>query len=444
MDSLKKVIWAEGIFLSQQHFQAWERHQDTQHAIRQRTASPFNWGVIDLDIDESLLRVGVFKLRKIKAIYPDGRLIGFKESGDGSLSSELSDQAGDSLDIYLGLPANNSASGISGYQSQGQLNAWCTQFVELADDHDPSRVREVMLANPNLQLLKNNDSQEHFVTIKVARVVRVSEKEFMLDQNFIPPVISLSANKQLNKMLSDTTQLISARVSQLVETASQVSNLFEYNQQDIVRLIRSQALNHCLRKLKHLVRYPESHPLSYYDALVDIISQLSPIEKPEAILAISEYHHTQLFSILTQLNESLRDLLKEVVRASSERVQLIKEFEGLFKASGLSSTKLSNENFYLAVYHESPDPSWVTEFSTQAKVGASEHIEMIVSSALGGVRLVHTQRTPNSLSVKSGYEYFRLENVGDFWQKIIDTESLSLFLPYAFQNANVELVSVEE
>jgi type VI secretion system protein ImpJ len=254
----------------------------------------------------------------------------------------------------------------------------------------------------------------------------------------------LASDKRLHKQVKEVTQLISARISQAVETASQVSNLFEYNQQDLLRLSRTQILSKALVKLKHLVRYPETHPWHYFELLSELIAELAPLEKPSILLGMPEYQHTNVLSALKQLEDQLRTMLKEVVRATSAQVKLIKEFDGLYKATGLTKEKLTSENFYLAVYHESSDPAWVSEFATQAKIGSSDHIEMIVSSALSGVRLIHTQRPPNSVSVKSGYEYFRLESTGDYWNKIVETESLSVFLPYAFQNASVELVAVED
>jgi type VI secretion system protein ImpJ len=444
MDSLKKVVWAEGIFLSQQHFQAWERYQDSHHAVRQRILSPFSWGVIELDIDEISLRLGSLNIRKLKVIFPDGRLVAFDSTNNGVLNLDLTQLSKDRNEIYLGLPTNNSVAGISGYQSQGLLNAWQTEFREIPDEHDPTRVREVMLANPNLKLLTDEESHDQFVTIKIAKVVRASDKEFILDDDFVPPCVMLASDKRLHKRIKEISQLISARVSQSVDAAKQVSNLFEYNQQDIIRLLRNQILAKALIKLKHLVRYPENHPYQYFEVLANTTAELAPIEKPEEVLSIPDYQHGNLLPPINQLEATIRSLLKEVVRASSATVKLIKEFDGLYKASGLTKDKLTKENFYLAVYHESADPAWVSEFSGQAKIGASEHIEMIVASALTGVRLIHTQRPPNSLSVKSGYEYFRLEGTGDYWQKIVETESLSVFLPYGFQNASVELVSVED
>ena len=39
MEALRKVIWAEGMFLGQQHFQLWDRYYETYQSLQVRSLS---------------------------------------------------------------------------------------------------------------------------------------------------------------------------------------------------------------------------------------------------------------------------------------------------------------------------------------------------------------------------------------------------------------------
>ena len=75
-------------------------------------------------------------------------------------------------------------------------------------------------------------------------------------------------------------------------------------------------------------------------------------------------------------------------------------------------------------------------------MGARESLESIVASALPGVTLTHSQRPPNKLPVKAGYEYFYLEPRGEFWEGIQAERALGVFLAQEFTSATLEFISV--
>ena len=51
----------------------------------------------------------------------------------------------------------------------------------------------------------------------------------------------------------------------------------------------------------------------------------------------------------------------------------------------------------------------------------------------------HSQRTPNKLAIKSGYEYFRI-NPGFAWEQVLEELALSIFVPQSLQSATIEIV----
>ena len=71
----RKPLWSEGVLVSQHHFQAQDRYHEL--LVRDRIASirRFDWGILELEVDERLLQAGQFRLQHLTAVWPDGLLV---------------------------------------------------------------------------------------------------------------------------------------------------------------------------------------------------------------------------------------------------------------------------------------------------------------------------------------------------------------------------------
>ena len=45
MPQYHKILWSEGLFLTQHHFQEWDRYHDKNLTFQLRSLVPFAWGV---------------------------------------------------------------------------------------------------------------------------------------------------------------------------------------------------------------------------------------------------------------------------------------------------------------------------------------------------------------------------------------------------------------
>ena len=63
--------WSEGMFLTPQHMQAFNRHVDYQIEQALRATHPFYWGFARLRIAEEALRNFRFEVEELDAVFPD-------------------------------------------------------------------------------------------------------------------------------------------------------------------------------------------------------------------------------------------------------------------------------------------------------------------------------------------------------------------------------------
>ncbi len=445
MESLRKIVWAEGIFLGQQHFQQWDRYQEAVQGLFTRSLNPLSWGLLELAIDPQPLENGRLRLEKCLALFPDGRLVAYEAVADPPLMCELGGRGGEVVDVYLCLPGNRQVAGISGYPGKGHLCAWQADYREIADEYDGTREREVLLARPNLMLLTSEQSRESFVSIRLARVLNEGDGTYCLLPEFIPAVARVGASERLRALLDGMVELTGARLRSLNERkAAYGGGAAEFAQNDPLHFQLLQVLGGLYPLLVHFQQNAELHPEFLYRSLVPVIGQLKALSNVAGQSDIPRYRHDALDQVFPALAGLLEGLIQVQTVQRSSALGLQRENECLWQASGLDGALFQRSTFFLEVDHTGEDPNWINDFTRQVKVGPRSAIELMVASALPGVRLVHAQRPPSQMPVRSGCEYFRLEPRGDFWKAMSDEGSLAIFVPGQFAETSIALVTVQE
>src|SRR5690554_5409950 len=102
--SLKnKVIWSEGMFLQQQHFQQQDRFFERLVDSRITSAGHYLWGVQDLVLDVEALTLGKVSLSSVSGIFPDGTPISVPELEEPPAIINIPENTRDEV-VYLCIP----------------------------------------------------------------------------------------------------------------------------------------------------------------------------------------------------------------------------------------------------------------------------------------------------------------------------------------------------
>ncbi len=444
MNGLRKIVWTEGMFLGPQHFQQWDRYQEQLQGLFVRTLNPLAWGFLDLQMDNRSLENGHLRIEHCLALYPDGQLVAYDAAVDPPLACELGGHGGDSVDVHLGLPANRGVEGISGYPHRRHLSGWQAQYLEIADEYDAERSREVLMARPNLVLLRDDQPRDAFATLPVARVRSQGDGSYSLIQDFIPPVASIKASPRLQSLLSGILEIIGARLRMLNDRKNACGGgAGEFVQNDPLNFHLLQVLSSAWGSLKHFQYHPELHPEIFYQQLSALAGSLLAFATGDAG-ELPRYRHEALDQVFPPLADLLEQLMEVQARQRGVETVLERENDCLWRVEGLAPEQLREASFFLEVDHAAESPDWIIDFTRQVKVGARSDIEQMVASALPGVRLVHTQRPPARMSVRSGCEYFRLEARGVAWKRIVEEGTIAVFVSHPFAKASLALARIQE
>ena len=444
MKSLKQVVWSEGMLLGQQHFQLWDDYIHAHHDFYREITSPLGWGVVKAIIDEEALQNGQFQLNDYAVVFADGT-VAHHDPDQGPLSCKLQTDVHGHASVYLGVPANQAVSGISGYRDSTQLAGNVGRYVQANDRYDSTRMREVLLSEPNLHLLADDSSRDAFVSFKLADLVSEGNDKYRIVSDYIPPVVHIKASPALMSIVDRLLDVIRAKIRALTDRRRQRSeNVAEFSNADVAHFWLLNNLNMTVPELNYLRKQPLQHPERLFLALSRLGGALSTFSLNYSVENLPNYVHSDLGAVFRTLESSLRDLIDTVIPSNFSIIQLKREAESLYSASQFDLQVLEGGTFYLGVKLESQDANWMEQFEKFAKVGSRDAIEMIVGSAMPGVQLRHQHRPPAQVPIRSHHEYFRIDGRGEFWNAVVSARSIAVYIPQMFAGATIELLCTQE
>lgn len=444
MEGFDKVVWAEGVFLGQQHFQQWDRYQSAQLNFLHQSLRHHSYGVISVDWDEGALAEGRFDLLSLNAIFPNGRIVSYRKQSDGPLQFELFALPHNEYQLVLAIPNSEEVAGIAGYSTNNRVCGWRAEFKDVQDQNDINREREVMLAKPNLMLKGGDESYEQLSVLPFLKVQKQFDGKYSVVATQYPCMLTIKGWPSLSLQLQNIVDLLSARLREFSEQRVKLGDVASFSSLEMGDFLLHRELLACLVQCQQLQSLDSSHPFDFYSVLVHLHQQCAAFLSPGLLLKTPVYNHLQPFNCLAELNQQVREMLGASRSRPDAGVALTRSSPGRFVSSQISDAVFANYHFYLAVDAKQEDHQWLDKFPLMCKVASPEQVELIVASGMSGIELNHCQRPPQKVRIKSGYEYFELKSGGSLWSNIVSAGQLALLCIGEFADADIELIVVEK
>jgi type VI secretion system protein ImpJ len=66
----------------------------------------------------------------------------------------------------------------------------------------------------------------------------------------------------------------------------------------------------------------------------------------------------------------------------------------------------------------------------------------LVLSALGGVKLSHTPQVPAAIPVRPGFYYFAVEPRGPLYERMLQAQTVTIYVPSGIPDLRIELFAL--
>lgn len=446
MSQSSKILWGEGLFLRPQHFQ----RQDDYHEGRLHDVSaalhPYTWGIRKIRFDTQSLKHGILRALEISAIFSDGELYAAPNGDDlpPSISLESLPTGSQETLIHLALPLLKSTGGNCTDAADTDTTTRFTPSNQATGDlFTDAGDAELVFLRKSVRLLTDDQPQDAYTTIPVARVHRTPTGGFDLDQEFIPPAMSINAAPalflQLRRLL-DTLQAKSQALYGMHREPSQ--DIIEFRSSDIASFWLLHTVNSAFGALSHLYQHAGIHPERLHQELLRLAGSLLTFSEAHALSDLPSYEHSTPGDAFDTVFGMVRELLDTVISARYVSIPLT-EIKPSYFQGRLDSQRIDEKTaLYLAVEADMEAQSLVASVPVRFKTGASDDVEKCVLSALPGVKLSHVAQVPAAIPVRPGSHYFALEPRGELYERMVKSGSVVIYVPKGISELNIELLAV--
>jgi type VI secretion system protein ImpJ len=445
-DMTNKVLWGEGLLLRPQHFQRLDQYHEQRLYESIRAVHPYAWGVERLQVDRDALVNNVLRILELSLRFQDGELYDAPGVDDPPDTIDLSQmtQVQQSVTFYAALPGLKPFNG--NFAQPGQ-NPSTARFVpasqetpDLYTDAAPVRLTYLKKA---VRLVSEFDPRDSYTHFPLMRVRRAATGGFEIDPAFVPPSLSVGAAPLLFLQLRRLSEALHAKVAALNGHHREPSrNVVESRSGDMSSFWLLHTASCAYAALTHYINHPRLHPERLFEQLLGVAGGLMTFSKSWTLADLPSYQHGDPGPSFAKLHEIIRDLLDTVI-SSKYLAIVLNEVRKSYYLGKLDSGKIDDTTtFYLAVTADLPALELVELVPLRFKIGAPDDVEKFVLAAMPGVRLQHAPQLPAAVPVRPDTCYFVLEAKGQLYERMLQAQSISIYVPSGMRDLKLELLAV--
>lgn len=449
MSHYRKVVWNEGMLLSPHHLQQWDNYYEDQITSRFALAMPYEWGIVNLQINHESINNGFFELVHCQAIMPDGLMVNIPQPDPLPEPRPLAKQfetSTERVEIYLAIAAKRI--GGANFQSPNGDKKILLRYGQtpatVIDETVGENEQQLAFAKPNFRLLFADELKEGYSSIKIAEVIRTATGQLALSDAYIPPALTIGANGWLLNSLRQLIEILITKSTTLGDQRRQrATSLADFTTSEVAAFWLLHTVNGVIPKLTHLLRTRIVHPERLYEAFVELAGQLMTFSTTHHPKDIVRYDHTDLFSTFGQLIAQIRELLETVIPTRCVAIPLENTRESIYVGRIQDERLLREAAFFLAVKAHVPESFLIDRVPRIIKIASQDVIDAVVGSALPGVTLRHASPPPSPIPTRVGFHYFGFDSIGPYWDTIRGSKTIAIYVPNEFPEVKLELYAVK-
>jgi type VI secretion system protein ImpJ len=447
MSKHRRVLWGEGLFLRPQHFQSQDAYHDARLRGARADLHPHYWGLRALEVDEDALGHGVLRVSRLAGVFPDGE--DYEAPGPDSLPGALEldcfpDQS-ESMLVYAALPrlrlqASNLADAPAAGPPVSRYRGIDVRSVDCLSDAEPA---DIQYLEKQCLLLSELVPRGEFDCLPIARVKRAAAGGFLLDPDFLPPLLHVAASPRLLRALRQVLDALQVKADALQgQQRFSEAGSTDFRARDAAAYWLLHTVNTSFARLTHLLAHPDLPPERLFQGLLETAAGLMAFSSSQSLRDLPVYDHGQPEAAIRTVMSMIRASLGAVISDRHIGIPLAERAPG-FHNGRLESDAIDEKTaFYLSVSAPMPAADLVAAVPQRFKVGAPDDVQACVMSALPAVPLAYLPKAPTAIPVRPGHFYFELERSGPLFDRMIKSRSVTIYVPKAVNDVEMELLAV--
>jgi type VI secretion system protein ImpJ len=437
------------MFLQPQHFQHAERYFSHSMHAKLGAYFPYCYGIIEAAIDTDAIANDQFSLNSCTGVLPDGTYFSVPREDRTPPARSFTEHftpEQQQLDVFLALPriSEGKANVSMGGADLPTPTRYYSAPHEMVDEVLGIQKKEIDLGINNFIILFADESLDNYVTLPIARLVRTSSGQVAVQEQFVPPLLRIGASSFLMGQIRNVLEVLLARITSLSQGRRQVEGgfaQFASSEETAFRLL--QTLNTFTPQLNHSHYIGSVHPYDLFNLLTQLTGALCTFSAEVSIQQLPRYDHTNLTASLTSLIHMIKSILNADIGAGSVSVPIEQLNEATYWCKIPDERLLKSAKFFLGISADIPEKELIVGALQRIKMCSRDKLDLLISTAMPGLQLIHTSRPPESLSTKPKFIYFSLNQQGDLWNGILASGSIAFYFPNNYKNLKLEMLALK-
>lgn len=446
----RKLIWTEGLFMTPQHLQQSDQYHEALLHSRVHALAKFDWGLTDVMFDERALSSGQLKLVKCHGIYPDGTPILIGDQGEDVVEARAIEgnfpAALDALDVFLAVPQVREAQANTAMDAAkvGPAIRFVAQQVTVPDVNTGRNEQSVTWARSNLRLLFGTEPRDAYQTIRIAQLVRDRAGAVVLKEAFVPSLLRIGASKWIMGSLRQLLSTMVGKQKQLAESRRmRTAASVDFEASDTIKFWMLHTMNSFIPTTSHFVDHGQAHPEDLYLLLGSIIGELCTFSPDGDPTDLPKFNYLELTDSLEPMFARAIDMVRRAVSENYIILPLEKRPDGMYLGKFDDPTVPRKHDFFLEC-SGSDEGTLREKLPKLLKVASWGQIGNILNAAIPGVRCEVEYRPPGAIPVKPGLVYLRVEMTGEYWNDVLNSNTVAMYQPIDPQKVNIRLIGVKK
>jgi type VI secretion system protein ImpJ len=437
------------MLLTPHHFQQWDNYYEELLNSRIQSAMQYEYGVLDLQINNEAVANGNFQISNCRAVLTDGLMVNVPDAEAvpdlRPVGNHFPAEA-QKLGVHLAIPAKKN--GEANYQANGAKASsnlrYLQEGVMVKDETTGTNEQPLAYAKSNFRIIFDDELRDGFTSIKIAELERTPTGQLKISEEYIPPILKVSASVWLSNLLRQLVEILITKSGSLGEQRRQSkASLADFTTSEVAVFWLLHTINASIPTMAHFFRSPVLHPERLYLEMAGLVGKLMTFSVDSHPKDIIKYDHDDLYLTFFTLSAQLKDHLETVIPSRCVPIPLEKTRDTLYVGRVEDERLLKEAAFYLAVRSQMPESKLIEGVPRVVKIASRDAIDQVIGAALPGVVLTYSNPPPAPIPTRVGFKYFMLDTIGPYWNGIKGSKVLAVHVPDEIPDEKLEMYAVK-
>jgi len=462
MMQLSRLVWREGMYIGQHHFQLQQRYfeDSIRFAVEQLFFKPY--GLISWTFDTETLRNGFVTLVRARGLLPDGTPFSFPDSEAAPAPLEvrkLFSPTEHTQLVLVAIPALRRDAANVGRAGNGSPGARLHVVERTIRDETTGREeRPIEFGAKNLRLTLESGLRPDEVTLPIARLRRAGAGQFAFDEAYVPPLLAIGGSEALVQLIERLVDRLDAKSSALAaDRRAAGAGMAEYAAHEVASFWLLHTMHASLAPLRHMLIARDMHPEQLYLELARLAGALCTFTQDAHPREVPAYDHDDLGTCFATLERLIRERLDWAKPTNFARIPL--EAATLHYKSGSTGKAVTVEAFraritddraferaqwILGVRAKLSTATLIDQVPQRVKACSADGVAFLVARGVPGFELTHLPVPPATIAPRADTQYFTITRAGKCDDLLTKSREIGVYVPHSIPDVNVELLVVYE